>query len=83
LFNLKKRVKDKTHVETLICEAYIVEEISTSISYCFKPHEERESTAFHDMMMVMKCLPVRTYQYSPILDDQHLKMPQGEDICLK
>jgi hypothetical protein len=38
LFNLKKNVKKKAHVETSICEAYIVEEISTFISYYFKPH---------------------------------------------
>jgi hypothetical protein len=33
LFNLKKKVKNKAHVE-----AYIVEEISTFISYYFEPH---------------------------------------------
>jgi len=38
LFNLRKKVKNKTHVEALICEAYIVEEISTFISYYFGPH---------------------------------------------
>jgi hypothetical protein len=38
LFNLKKKVKNKAHVEASICEAYIVEEISTFISYYFKPH---------------------------------------------
>jgi hypothetical protein len=38
LFNLKKKVKNKAHVETSIYEAYIVEEISTFISYYFKPH---------------------------------------------
>jgi hypothetical protein len=43
LFNLKKKVKNKGHVEASICEAsiceaYIVEEISTFISYYFKPH---------------------------------------------
>jgi hypothetical protein len=38
LFNLKKNVKNKGHVEASICEAYIVEEISTFISYYFKPH---------------------------------------------
>jgi hypothetical protein len=43
LFNLKKKVKNKAHVEALICEAliceaYIVEEISTFISYYFEPH---------------------------------------------
>ena len=37
-FNLKKRIKNKAHVETSICEAYIVEEISTFISYYFEPH---------------------------------------------
>jgi len=38
LFNLKKKVKNKAHVEASICEAYIVEEISTFILYYFKPH---------------------------------------------
>jgi hypothetical protein len=38
LFNLKKKVKNKVHVEVSICEAYIVEEISTFISYYFGPH---------------------------------------------
>jgi len=38
LFNLKKKIKNKTHVEASICEAYIVEEISTFISYYFEPH---------------------------------------------
>ena len=34
---LKKKVKTKEHVEALICEAYIVEEIYTFISCYFKP----------------------------------------------
>jgi len=38
LFNLKKKVKNKVHIEASTCEAYIVEEISTFISYYFKPH---------------------------------------------
>jgi hypothetical protein len=38
LFNLKKKVKNKAHVEASICEAYIVEEISIFISYYFEPH---------------------------------------------
>jgi hypothetical protein len=38
LFNLKKNVKNKAHVEASICETYIVEEISTFISYYFEPH---------------------------------------------
>jgi hypothetical protein len=38
LFNLKKKVKNKAYVEASICEAYIVEEISTFISYYFEPH---------------------------------------------
>jgi len=37
LFNLKKKVKNKAHVKASICEAYIVEEISTFISYYFEP----------------------------------------------
>jgi len=35
---------------------------------------EWESIAFHDIMISVKCLPVGTYQYFPILDDPHLKM---------
>jgi hypothetical protein len=31
MFNLKKKVKNKTYVEASICEAYIVELISTFI----------------------------------------------------
>jgi hypothetical protein len=38
LFNLKKKVKNKAHVEASICEAYIIEKISTFISYYFEPH---------------------------------------------
>jgi len=38
LFNLKKRVKNKAHVEASICEVYIVEEMSTFILYYFEPH---------------------------------------------
>jgi len=38
LFNLKKKVKNKAYVEASICEAYIVEEISTFILYYFEPH---------------------------------------------
>jgi hypothetical protein len=34
----KKKVKNKAHVEASICEAYIVEEISTFILYYFEPH---------------------------------------------
>ena len=38
MFNLKKKVKNKAHIEASICEAYIVKEISTFISYYFVPH---------------------------------------------
>jgi hypothetical protein len=38
LFNLKKKVKNKAYIKVSICEAYIVEEISTFISYYFEPH---------------------------------------------
>ena len=38
MFNLKKKVKNKVHVEASIFEAYIIEEISTFISYYFEPH---------------------------------------------
>ena len=39
MFNLKKKkVKNKAHVKALICDAYIIEEISIFISYYFEPH---------------------------------------------
>ena len=38
LFNIKKKVKNKAHVEASIYEAYIIEEILTFISYYFEPH---------------------------------------------
>jgi len=38
LFNLKKKVKNKAHIEASICKAYIVEEISTFILYYFESH---------------------------------------------
>jgi hypothetical protein len=38
VFNLKRKVKNKTHIEASICEAYIVEEISIFILNYFKPH---------------------------------------------
>jgi hypothetical protein len=38
LFNFKKKIKNKTHVEASICKAYIVEEILTFISYYFEPY---------------------------------------------
>jgi hypothetical protein len=37
VFNLKKKVKNKAHIEALICEAYIVEEILIFISNYFEP----------------------------------------------
>jgi hypothetical protein len=38
VFNLKRQVKNKMHVEASICEAYIVEVISIFILNYFKPH---------------------------------------------
>jgi hypothetical protein len=38
LFNLKRKVKNKTHVKTSICNAYIVKEISIFILYYFESH---------------------------------------------
>ena len=35
LFNFKRKVKNKVHVEVSICEVYIIEEISKFISYHF------------------------------------------------
>ena len=36
LFNVKRKVKNKAHVKTSTCKAYIVEEISIFISYYFE-----------------------------------------------
>ncbi|XP_056158503.1 uncharacterized protein LOC130134826 [Syzygium oleosum] len=38
LYHLKKKVKNKACVEASICNAYIVEEVTTFASYYFKPH---------------------------------------------
>jgi len=38
LVQSQEKVKNKAHVEASICEAYIIEEISTFISYYFEPH---------------------------------------------
>nr|GEV66541.1 hypothetical protein [Tanacetum cinerariifolium] len=38
LYHLKKKVKNKARVESLICEAYIMEEISNFYSHYFEPH---------------------------------------------
>jgi hypothetical protein len=38
MFNLKKKVKNKMHVQASICEAYIFEEISIFILYYFEPY---------------------------------------------
>jgi hypothetical protein len=37
LFSFKGKVKNKAHIETSICEAYIIEEISIFILYYFMP----------------------------------------------
>jgi len=34
----RKKIKNKTHVDSSICAAYIIEEISIFISYYFEPH---------------------------------------------
>ena len=47
LFNLKKKVKNKTHVKASICETYIVEEILIFILYYFEPH----------LRMRINCIP--------------------------
>jgi hypothetical protein len=38
LFNLKRKVKNKVHIEASICKCYIIEEILTFILYYFEPH---------------------------------------------
>jgi hypothetical protein len=38
LLNHKKKAKNKVHGEASICEAYVVEEMSTFISYYFELH---------------------------------------------
>jgi hypothetical protein len=48
---------------------YIVKEISTFFSNYFKPHLKSRIKRVPNMTTMGKCLRVRTYQYSPILDD--------------
>ncbi|XP_074577237.1 uncharacterized protein LOC141833653 [Curcuma longa] len=38
LYHLKRKVKNKAHVEASIVNAYIVEEVTTFASYYFEPH---------------------------------------------
>ncbi|KAL3520947.1 hypothetical protein ACH5RR_019096 [Cinchona calisaya] len=38
LFHLKKKIKNKACIEASICNAYIVEEVTTFASYYFEPH---------------------------------------------
>ncbi|XP_042388266.1 uncharacterized protein LOC121980336 isoform X2 [Zingiber officinale] len=38
LYHLKKKIKNKAHVEASIVNAYIVEEVTTFASYYFEPH---------------------------------------------
>jgi hypothetical protein len=56
LFNLKRKVKNKAYIEALICKTYIVEEISTFISYYFESQVRIKIKVFQGMMMVGKCL---------------------------
>nr|GEX56083.1 hypothetical protein [Tanacetum cinerariifolium] len=44
LYHLKKKVKNKARVESSICEAYIMEEISNFCSHYFDPHALTNST---------------------------------------
>nr|GEW63825.1 hypothetical protein [Tanacetum cinerariifolium] len=45
LYHLKKKVKNKARVESSICEAYIMEEISNFYSHYFEPHVLTNSTS--------------------------------------
>ena len=73
LFNLKRKVKNKAHVEALICEAYIVKEISIFISYYFKPQMRTRINQVPKQNDGGEVPMSGTCQYSPIL----------KDICLK
>ncbi|GKD63878.1 transposon-like protein, partial [Tanacetum coccineum] len=43
LYHLKKKVKNKARVESSICEAYIMEEISNFCTHYFESHVETNS----------------------------------------
>ena len=73
MFNLKRKVKIKIHVEASICKVYIVEKISTFISYYFKPHLSIRINRVPRHDDSGQYLQARTCQYSPILDDLYLK----------
>jgi hypothetical protein len=73
LFNLKRKVKKKNnaHVEALIYEAYIVDEISIFISYYFEPQLRTRINCVlrHDDGGEVPSMG--TCQYSLILDDMY------------
>ena len=63
LVQSNKNVKNKMHVEALICEAYIVDEISTYISYYSKPY----------LRMRINCIP-RHDDYGEVSSSKNLSI---------
>ena len=74
LFNLNKRLRTRRMLRLRYVRPILLrrsQHLSRTISNLIW---DRETIAVHNMMMAVKCLPVGTCQYSPILDDPHLKM---------
>ena len=69
MFNLKRKVKNKVHVEVSICEAYIVEKISIFISYYFESQLRLRINHVQRNDDGREVFRVETCQYSLILDD--------------
>jgi hypothetical protein len=82
LFNLKKKVKNKAHVEASICEAYIVKKISTFISYYFKPQLRTRINRVPKQNDDGEVPSSGTCQYSLILKDICLKENSNRHIIM-
>jgi hypothetical protein len=72
---IKKKIKNKAHVEASIYEAYIIEKISIFISYYFEPHLRTRINHVSWHGDGGEVPSSGNLLYSPILDDPHLKIP--------
>jgi len=79
LYNFKKKDKTKMHVETLICET-LVKRFQYLSYIILNLTWEQESIVFQDMMVVVRCLRVRIYQYFSILEDHCWRIQFQENI---
>jgi len=66
---LKKKFKNKVHINVLICNTYIIEEISIFISYYFEPHLKTRIICIPKHDDGGECLQVGICQYFTIPDD--------------